>query len=99
MISDLVYKACYWTAYGVVYPGALLLHVVPKDNVVAQGLYDGSMDAIHAIRSRRGGVLVEPVTIGPTVCRVGTADAELREVMEARLDEASSAPLSEENLG
>ena len=45
-LSRLTYTTCYAVSYGIVFPTVLVARLVPKDNVLVQGLIDGA----HAAR-------------------------------------------------
>ena len=47
--SRLIYNACYFLSYGVVFPTALLVRAVPKDNAIVHGFVDGASAAFDMV--------------------------------------------------
>jgi hypothetical protein len=54
-MGRMMYRASYGLSYVVVYPFAMLAHMMPKDNAMVHGLTDGAMAARDAVDRLRNG--------------------------------------------
>lgn len=62
--SRLVYNACYYLSYGVVFPTALLVRAVPKDNAIVHGFVDGANAAFDLVSDMKAEKSVQvPTTV------------------------------------
>jgi hypothetical protein len=55
LLSRLTYQACYAVSYGVVFPVAFVVHVIPKENALVHGFVDGAhaaMDSVAGMTSK-----------------------------------------------
>jgi hypothetical protein len=55
-LSDITYKTCYAISYGLVFPAAVVVRAIPKENAAVHGLIDGAhaaIDLVNEIRARR----------------------------------------------
>lgn len=51
--SKVVYAACYYLSYGVVFPTVLVASYIPTNNPICHGLIDGAQAAAEAVRKAR----------------------------------------------
>ena len=50
--SRLTYTTSYMTSYSIVYAAVFVAHLLPQDNALVQGLYDGGVAARDALKGR-----------------------------------------------
>lgn len=59
-VSRAVYIAAYGISFGVVFPAALVVHSIPRDNAAVRGLMEGAQAAAQKVDSMLGRALEAP---------------------------------------
>jgi hypothetical protein len=65
VLSRFLYRSSYLLSFGVVYPVMLVVHVVPKNNVIVHGLVDGALAARQHVAGWGAQTETEDITEEP----------------------------------